>query len=79
MMNPAYPAELARLVILASGTPIPDPRRSGPALANVVRGQAYLFDAGAGVVRQAAAAAEQHHISALEAPNLTRLFLTHLH
>lgn len=75
----AYPAEPTRLVILGSGTPIPDPRSSGPALAIVAHGQAYLFDAGAGVVRQAEAAAEQHHLNALAAPNLTRLFLTHLH
>jgi ribonuclease BN (tRNA processing enzyme) len=75
----AHPAARARLVILGSGTPIPEPRTWGPAVAVVVHGQAYLFDAGAGVVRRAEAAAEMHHLAALEAPNLTRLFLTHLH
>jgi ribonuclease BN (tRNA processing enzyme) len=45
----------------------------------VVNGQAYLFDAGPGVVRRAQAAAELHGIPALEASNLTRLFFTHLH
>jgi ribonuclease Z len=44
-----------------------------------VNGQAYLFDAGTGVVRQAEAAAEKFGIGALEATNLTRLFVTHLH
>ena len=77
--NVASAAEPARLVILGSGTPIPDPQSSGPALAIVAAGQAYLFDAGAGVVRRAEAAAEQHHIPGLQAPYLTRLFLTHLH
>jgi ribonuclease BN (tRNA processing enzyme) len=72
-------AEKATVVLLGSGTPIPDPASSGPALAIVVNGKAYLFDAGAGVVRRAEAAAETHHIPALDAPNLTRLFLTHLH
>ena len=45
----------------------------------VVNGQAYLFDAGAGVVRQATAAAQNFGIPGLEATNLTRLFFTHLH
>lgn len=74
---PASPA--AQVVVLGSGTPIPDPRSSGPAVAVVVHGRAYLFDAGAGVVRRAEEAAERHHLPALEAQNLSRLFLTHLH
>ena len=72
-------AETARLVILGTGTPIPDPQRSGPSVAIVASGRAYLFDAGPGVVRRAAAAAEQLRISALAPYNLTKLFLTHLH
>ncbi len=75
----AYPSEMARVVMLGSGTPIPDPASSGPAVAVVVNGQAYLFDAGAGVVRRAEEAAEKHRIGELQAPLLTRLFLTHLH
>ena len=75
----AFSAEQAAVVILGSGTPIPDARSSGPAVAIVIQGQAYLFDAGAGVVRRAEEAAERHHMPALEAPNLTKLFLTHLH
>lgn len=69
----------AKVVMLGSGTPIPDPASSGPAVAVVVNGQAYLFDAGAGVVRRAQAAAEKLGIVALDATNLTRLFFTHLH
>jgi ribonuclease Z len=38
-----------------------------------------LFDAGPGVVRRAEAAAQKFRIAALDATNLTRLFITHLH
>jgi ribonuclease BN (tRNA processing enzyme) len=79
MTAPATPAEQARVILLGSGTPIPDPSSSGPAVAVVVNGQAYLFDAGPGVVRRAQAAAEKFGIAALQATNLTRLFFTHLH
>jgi len=74
-----FPAESARLIILGSGTPIPDALTCGPAVAIVAGGQAYLFDAGAGVVHRAEEAAERYRLPALVAPNLTRLFLTHLH
>ena len=74
-----FPAESASVIILGSGTPIPDALSSGPAVAIVAGGQAYLFDAGAGVVRRAEEAAERYRMAALTAPNLTRLFLTHLH
>jgi ribonuclease BN (tRNA processing enzyme) len=76
---PASPAEGAKVIILGSGTPTPDPDSSGPAVAVVVNGQAYLFDAGAGVVRRAEAAAMKFGIAALDATRLTRLFFTHLH
>lgn len=76
---PAPAADNAKVIILGSGTPIPDPSRSGPCVAIVINGQAYLFDAGAGVVRQAEAAAEKFGIEALDATHLTRLFITHLH
>lgn len=80
MIAPAgLAAERAKVIILGSGTPIPDPASSGPCVAVVVNGQAYLFDAGPGVVRQAEAAAEKFGLAALDATNLTRLFITHLH
>lgn len=75
----ALAADTAKVIILGSGTPIPDRTRSGPSVAVVCNGQAYLFDAGAGVVRQAQAAAEKFDIPELEATHLTRLFITHLH
>lgn len=75
-----------QIVMLGTGTPIPDPDRSGPAVAIVVDSVAYLFDAGAGVVRRAAAAgrAGVHALagrtpSGQLSPRFDRLFLTHLH
>jgi ribonuclease BN (tRNA processing enzyme) len=67
-----------QVIILGSGTPIPDPERSGPAVAVVVDSVAYLFDTGSGVVRRAAAAARMG-VTALQAPRLGVAFLTHLH
>lgn len=69
----------AKVIILGSGTPIPDPSSSGPCVAVVINGQAYLFDAGVNVVRQAQAAADKFNLAALDATHLTRLFITHLH
>lgn len=64
--------------MLGTGTPNPDPERSGPAVAVVINGSAYLIDAGPGVVRRAAAA-QRKGVAALAAPNLMTVFLTHLH
>jgi ribonuclease BN (tRNA processing enzyme) len=74
------------IVMLGTGTPIPDPERAGPAVAIVVDSVAYLFDAGAGVGRRAAAAAlkgikafaPRTH-NGQPSPRFDRLFLTHLH
>lgn len=66
------------VVMLGTGTPNPDPERSGPAVAVVAGGRPYLVDCGAGVVRRAAAA-RIAGVEALEMPNLSRLFITHLH
>jgi ribonuclease BN (tRNA processing enzyme) len=65
--------------MLGTGTPNADPERSGPAVAVVRGGTAYLVDAGPGIVRRAAAAARRHRIDALEASRLRIVFLTHLH
>jgi ribonuclease BN (tRNA processing enzyme) len=79
-----------QVVMLGTGTPIPDPDRSGPAVAIVVDSVAYLFDAGAGVVRRAAAAGRNGvkafaprgtstQSSGQPSPCFDRVFLTHLH
>jgi len=44
------------LVILGAGTPNADPDRSRPALAVIIDGHAFLFDAGQGIARRAATA-----------------------
>lgn len=67
------------IVILGTGTPNPDPERSGPAVAVVVNQTAYLVDAGPGVVRRAAQAAARYQITGLNAEQLDVVFLTHLH
>lgn len=68
----------ARVVLLGTGTPVPDPRHSGPCVAVVVGDQPYLVDAGPGLVRQAAAAYERG-VPQLAAHRLDIAFLTHLH
>jgi ribonuclease BN (tRNA processing enzyme) len=68
-----------RVVLLGTGTPVPDPDRSGPATAIVVDDSAYLVDFGPGVVRRAKAAVLDRHITALEPANLKVAFATHLH
>lgn len=68
-----------RVIMLGTGTPNSDPDRSGPAVAVVVDDQAFIFDAGPGVVRRAARAARDLDIPALDAARLNRVFITHLH
>ena len=68
-----------QLVVLGTGTPVPLPDRSGPSVAVVVNGSAYLVDFGPGVVRRAAAAFRDKHIEALRPANLKIAFATHLH
>ncbi len=64
--------------MLGTGTPNPDPDHSGPGVAIVVNGTAYLVDAGAGVMRRAEQA-RRSGVAALN-PGLIRVvFLTHLH
>jgi ribonuclease BN (tRNA processing enzyme) len=72
------PTAGTQVVMLGTGTPLADPERSGPAVAIVVNGVAYLVDCGAGVVRRAAAA-EKGGIKALAADKLKIVFITHLH
>jgi ribonuclease BN (tRNA processing enzyme) len=67
-----------QIVLLGTGTPLPDPERSGPCTAIVANGTPYLVDLGTGVVRRAAAARNKG-VTALEPTNLKIGFLTHLH
>lgn len=76
---PSQSASQTQVVILGTGTPVLIPDRSGPAIAVVVNGSAYLVDFGPGVVRRAAAAARDKKITALTPSNLKVAFATHLH
>jgi ribonuclease BN (tRNA processing enzyme) len=76
--QPAPQATGTQVVVLGTGTPLADPERSGPAVAVVVNGAAYLVDCGPGVVRRAAAA-EKNGIKALAVDKLKIVFITHLH
>ena len=79
--QPSAPPSSAhtQIVLLGTGTPAADPDRFGPATAIIVNDTAYLVDAGAGIVRRAAAAARDRSLKALQAANLRIVFLTHLH
>jgi ribonuclease BN (tRNA processing enzyme) len=66
------PPESTTVILLGTGMPRPDPSASGPATAIVVGRRVFLFDAGAGVMRQMAAAGLP-----ISGPDV--LFLTHLH
>ena len=68
-----------KVALLGTGTPVPDPDRSGPATAIVVDDSAYLVDFGPGVVRRAKAAVLDRYITALEPANMKVAFVTHLH
>ena len=74
----ARPAAGTQVVLLGTGTPRPDPDRSGPATAIVVNGASYLVDAGPGIVRRAAAAVAKG-VTALSMDRLDTVFITHLH
>jgi len=68
-----------KIVLLGTGTPVPDPDRSGPATAIVVDDRAYVVDFGPGIVRRAESAALTRKIPAVEPGNLKVAFVTHLH
>jgi ribonuclease BN (tRNA processing enzyme) len=70
-----------KVVLLGTGTPNPEPDRSGPAVAIVVNDTAYLVDFGPGIVRRAAAMSPGYggDIEALNVERLKVAFLTHLH
>ena len=68
----AGPGLRSHVILLGTGTPNADPARSGPAVAIVVDSNTYIVDAGAGIVRRAAAAK-------IAMPRLRIAFLTHLH
>ena len=75
---PAKGAIRTKVVLLGTGTPVPDPDRSGPATVIAIDDRAYLIDFGPGVVRRAEAVALRG-VTAVEPGNLKVAFVTHLH
>jgi ribonuclease BN (tRNA processing enzyme) len=70
----------ARVVMLGTGTPRPDPDRAGPATAVVVNDTPYLIDFGTGVIRRATAAYEKGVMAlGYGGVNIKTVFLTHMH
>ena len=65
-------ADSVNVVLIGTGTPVPNPRAAGPATAIVVGKRVFLFDAGANVERQLAAAG-------LPIQGVEAVFFTHLH
>jgi len=68
------PPESTTVILLGTGTPVPNARAQGPATAILVGARLFLFDAGPGIMRQMDAAS----LPTRRGP-VTALFLTHLH
>jgi len=70
--NPDARAESVTVVTIGTGTPVPNPHAAGPATVVLVGKRVFLFDAGANVERQLAAAG-------LPTDGVEGVFFTHLH
>jgi len=77
-LSPLPASPVTQVVLLGTGTPNAEPGRYGSAVAVVVNGKPYLFDAGAGVVHRANEVFLAG-IEGLEPKRLATVFLTHLH
>lgn len=69
------------IALLGTGNPNPDPLHSGPSVAIIVGYTPYIIDFGPGIIRQAAALTPEYggNLPALDAKQIKRAFLTHLH
>lgn len=68
-----------RVVVLGTGTPVPDVNRAGASIAVVHKGEAYLFDVGGGAIRNATRARYRYDIPSLYPPEIDAVFFTHMH
>lgn len=68
-----------RVVVLGTGTPVPDAFRAGSSIAVIHKGESYLFDAGAGAVRNAVIARYKYDIPSLYPSLICCVFFSHLH
>ncbi len=75
----AFASTGTKVVMLGTGTPVPDYKRAGPGIAVVYNGEAYLFDTGAGTVRNAITAQQKFGIEELDPTRIKYVFYTHLH
>lgn len=75
-VQPQVTRARTQVVLLGTGTPLPDPDRAGPSVAIVSNGTPYIVDAGVGLVRRAAGVASVHGLRPI---SLKIAFLTHLH
>jgi ribonuclease Z len=72
-------AEATKIVMLGTGTPVPDANRASASVAVIHKGQAYLFDIGAGAVHNATRARYKYGIPSLYPSQICCLFVTHMH
>ena len=75
-------AELGKktqVVMLGTGNPVPDAYRAGPSIAVIHKGEAYLFDVGAGAIQNAVTARYKYDIPSLYPSQICCVFLTHMH
>lgn len=68
-----------RVIVLGTGTPVPNGDRAGSGLAVIHDGEAYLFDAGQGMVQRAIKAWKDLDAPELYPSDITHLFISHLH
>jgi ribonuclease BN (tRNA processing enzyme) len=70
-----------QLVVLGSGTPNPDPERTGSAYAVIVHNTPYLIDFGPGIIRRAASLSPEWGgtMKGMNVAKLEYAFLTHIH
>ena len=80
--GPLHSADsVTKVILLGTGTPVPDPSQSGCSIAIVVNDVPYIIDFGPGLIRKAAALSPQYGGSekGLEIRNIKKAFLTHMH
>lgn len=68
-----------RIIMLGTGTPVPNGDRAGSGVAIIHGGEAYLFDAGHGMMQRAIKAWKDLEAPELEPTKIKHLFITHLH
>lgn len=68
-----------RIIMLGTGTPVPNGDRAGSGVAIIHDGEAYLFDAGHGMMQNAIKAWKDLDAPELDPSKIKHLFVTHLH